>query len=101
MSRKGEAKKRKAERLRNKKLIERYPWIWPVDWHWKRIQSYNFTMYDDVPTGWKRAFGKIMLEEYREALIRCNYLDSDSFYKHAYYNKQEQSVCDYLRETRN
>lgn len=53
MSRKGEAKKRKAERLRNKKLIERYPWIWPVDWHWKRIQSYNFTMYDDVPTGWK------------------------------------------------
>ena len=32
MSRKGKAKKRKAERLRNKKLIERYPWIWPVDW---------------------------------------------------------------------
>ena len=75
MSRKGEAKKRKSERLRNKKLIERYPWIWPVDWHWKRIQSYNFTMYDDVPTGWKRAFGKIMLEEYREVLIRNNYLD--------------------------
>ena len=59
MSRKGEAKKRKAERLRNKKLIERYPWISPVDWHWKRIPSYDFTMYDDVPKGWKRAFGKI------------------------------------------
>ena len=38
MSRKSEAKKRKAERLRNKKLIDRYPWIWPVDWHWKWIQ---------------------------------------------------------------
>lgn len=75
MSRKGEAKKRKAERLRNKKLIDRYPWISPVNWHWKRIPSYDFTMYDDVPKGWKRAFGKIMLEEYREALIRCNYLD--------------------------
>ena len=103
MSRKGIAKKRKAERLRNKKLIDRYPWILPVNWHWKRIPSYDFTMYDDVPKGWKRAFGKIMLEEYREALIRCNYLDkfqwiqvketiwidtSDSFYKHAFYNKQ-------------
>lgn len=75
MSRKGEAKKRKAKRLRNKKLIERYPWIWPVNWHLKRIHSYDFTMYDDVPTGWKKAFGKIMLEEYREALIRHNYLD--------------------------
>ena len=58
MSRKGEAKKRKAERLRNKKLIDRYPWISPVNWHWKRIPSYDFTMYDDVPKGWKRAFGK-------------------------------------------
>ena len=75
MSRKGKAKKRKAERLRNKKLIDRYPWISPVNWHWKRIPSYDFTMYDDVPKGWKRAFGKIMLEEYREALIRCNYLE--------------------------
>ncbi len=31
-------------------------------------------MYDDVPIGWKRAFGKIMLEEYREVLIRNHYL---------------------------
>ena len=46
-----------------------------MDWHWKGIPSYDFTMYDDVPTGWKRAFGKIMLEEYREVLIRHNYLD--------------------------
>ena len=32
-------------------------------------------MYDDVPIGWKRAFGKIMLEDYRKVLIRNNYLD--------------------------
>lgn len=31
-------------------------------------------MYDDIPIGWKRAFGKIMLEDYREVLIRNNYL---------------------------
>ncbi|MBR1478154.1 MAG: hypothetical protein IJ608_09375 [Lachnospiraceae bacterium] len=31
MSRKCDAKRRKAERLRNKKLIARYPWIRPVD----------------------------------------------------------------------
>ena len=74
MSRKGEAKRRKAQMLRNKKLVKRYPWIAPVDWNWNRIKGYSFTMYDDVPIGWKRAFGKIMLEEYREVLIRNHYL---------------------------
>ena len=48
MSRKGDAKRRKVERLRNKKLIARYPWIRPVDWHWRNIKGYDFTMYDDV-----------------------------------------------------
>jgi signal transduction histidine kinase len=33
MSRKGEAKRRKAEMLRNKKLVKSYPWIAIVDWH--------------------------------------------------------------------
>ncbi len=75
MSRKKEAKRRKAVRLKNKKLIARYPWIRPVNWHWQRIKVYAFTMYDDVPIGWKRAFGKIMLEDYREVLIRNDYLD--------------------------
>jgi hypothetical protein len=60
--------------LRNKKLVKRYPWIAPVDWNWNRVKGYSFTMYDDVPIGWKRAFGKIMLEEYREVLIRNHYL---------------------------
>ena len=74
MSRKGEAKRRKTEMLRNKKLVKRYPWIAPVDWHWNKVKDYSYTMYDDVPIGWKRAFGKIMLEEYRDVLIRYHYL---------------------------
>ena len=74
MNKKGEAKRRKTQMLRNKKLVKRYPWIAPVDWNWNRIKGYSFTMYDDVPIGWKRAFGKIMLEEYREVLIRNHYL---------------------------
>ena len=74
MNRKGEAKRRKMQMLRNKKLVKRYPWIAPVDWNWNRIKGYSFTMYDDVPIGWKRAFGEIMLEEYREVLIRNHYL---------------------------
>ena len=74
MSRKGDAKRRKAERLRNKKLIARYPWIRPVDWRLRSIKGYDFTMYDDVPVGWKRAFGKIMLEDYREVLIKNDFL---------------------------
>ena len=75
MSRKGQAKKRKTRILRNKKLIERYPWIRPVGWHFERLKTYSYTMYDDIPVGWKRAFGKIMLEEYRDVLIRHKYLD--------------------------
>ena len=74
MSRKGEAKRRKTKILRNKKLIKRYPWIALVDWHGNKVNDYSYTMYDDVPIGWKRAFGKIMLEEYREVLIRNHYL---------------------------
>ena len=74
MSRKDEAKKRKAKFLRNKKLVKRYPWIAPVGWKWNKVKDYSYTMYDDVPIGWKRAFGKIMLEEYREVLIRNHYL---------------------------
>ena len=74
MSRKGEAKRRKTKILRNKKLIKRYPWIALVDWYGNKVNDYSYTMYDDVPIGWKRAFGKIMLEEYREVLIRNHYL---------------------------
>lgn len=73
MSRKGKAKRRKSEMLRNKKLVKRYPWIAPVDWFGNRVKEYGFTMYDDIPIGWKRAFGKIMLEDYREVLIKNNY----------------------------
>ena len=75
MTRKGKSKRRKAVRLRNKKLIARYPWIRPVGWHFERLKTYDFTMYDDVPKGWKRAFGKLMLEEYRDVLIRHGILD--------------------------
>lgn len=72
---KSDAKRRKAERQRNKKLIARYPWIRPVDLHWRSIKGYDFTMYDCVPVGWKRAFGKIMLEDYREVLIKNGFLN--------------------------
>lgn len=75
MSRKREAKRRKTKMLRNKKLVKRYPWIAIVDWHRNNVKDYSYTMYDDVPNGWKRAFGKIMLEEYREVLIRNHYLN--------------------------
>lgn len=75
MTRKGKAKKRKAIMLKNKKMIERYPWIRPVGWRFEKLKTYSFTMYDEIPPGWKRAFGKIMLEEYRDELIKHDYLD--------------------------
>jgi hypothetical protein len=46
----------------------------PYDRNGNKVNDYSYTMYDDVPIGWKRAFGKIMLEEYREVLIRKHYL---------------------------
>ena len=69
-----ETKKRKRNRLRNKKLLKRYPFLVPVDLWFKKIPTkrhkYDFTMYDDIPKGWRLAFGEDLLKSIRDTLIK-------------------------------
>lgn len=55
----------------NKKLIERYPWLLPHNrWTDEVIKDYDysFTELDDMPNGWRAAFGEEMCEEIQQAL---------------------------------
>lgn len=66
------SKKLKAERIRNKKLCKRYPWLIPRNrWtdyiSWVK-QPYDHTELDDMPKGWRIAFGDIWCEEIDKAI---------------------------------
>lgn len=66
----------------NKELVERYPFLLPRNvWTDNIIPDYNyeFTEYDNIATGWRIAFGKFLLEDLREALVKTNYLDEFRF----------------------
>ena len=70
--------KKKQLKRRNKKLVERYPWLLPYNvWTDKVPKDYDYayTEADSFPDGWRKAFFKEMHEELREELIRCNFLD--------------------------
>lgn len=61
----------------NKKLCERYPFLIPRSWTGEPIKdyAYEWTYLDDIPEGWKKAFGVQMCEELRNILIEADYLD--------------------------
>lgn len=62
----------------NKKLIERYPFLSPRNRWDDTISSsydYTYTELDDMPKGWRIAFGIKMLEEIRAELIKNDFLD--------------------------
>lgn len=66
------------EQKKNKELIERYPFLLPRnDWtgEVEEDYDYSYTILDDMPKGWRKAFGEQLCEELREALIKVNYLD--------------------------
>ena len=62
----------------NKKLVEKYPFLRLSDeWTGDHFDDDDFayTWLDDMPYGWRKAFGEQMCDEIKEELIRCNYLD--------------------------
>lgn len=60
----------------NKKLIANYPFLKPYTGFWSSGDyDYSYTLIDDMPKGWKKAFGKQLCEEIRKDLVKCNYLD--------------------------
>ena len=66
------------KQLDNWILVGKYPFLIPrYDWSGEIIEDYDYmsTYLDDIPVGWKIAFGEIMCEEIKQELIRCNYLD--------------------------
>lgn len=65
--------KKKQRKLRYKKLCKRYPFLIIRTWDDKPL-DFNFTYLDDMPEGWKRAFGIDMCEDIRQVLIKANYL---------------------------
>lgn len=78
--------KKKRERIRNKELCERYPFLIPrnrwtgkILWEYPRsswfyVRPYTFTELDAMPTGWRKAFGIQMCEEIKNVLIKGKYL---------------------------
>ena len=60
------------EREYNKQLIEQYPFLMPYNrWTGEPIEDYNYEYIwlDDMPDGWRNAFGLQMCEELKQALL--------------------------------
>lgn len=68
-------KKKKKERLRNKKLIKQYPWLQPLDWYGRPIKHFDYssTWLDDMEPGWCIAFGMMMVKEIDAILHKAHY----------------------------
>lgn len=74
---KKERRVEKARRIANRKLIKTYPFLMPYNvWSGKKIKGYNyeFTWADDLPTGWNKAFGSLMWEDFKNALKPGDYI---------------------------
>ena len=78
--------KKKKIKQRNKYLCKRYPFLIPYHYwtgkcmwenkhSWYYTPKYSYTELDDMPDGWRKAFGIQMCEELREELIKFNYLN--------------------------
>ena len=71
--------KKKVKRRENKKLVERYPFLKPHNYYCGYLEidnyKYDYTLLDEMPTGWRKRFGLVMCEMIREALIKDNLLN--------------------------
>ena len=66
------------KQLDNWILCGKYPFLIPrYDWSGEIVKDYDYTStyLDDIPVGWKIAFGEMMCEEIKQELVRCNYLN--------------------------
>lgn len=64
-------KRKKKIQTRNRKLVEKYPWLIPRnDWTGKIIDGYDYTWteLDGWPKGWVKAFGRVFADELGAAL---------------------------------
>ena len=62
----------------NRDLIDKYPWLKPWNrWTGKTSKDYDyeFTELDDMPEGWRIAFGDQMVEEIHQQLVKYDYVN--------------------------
>lgn len=74
--------KKKQIKMRNKKLVKEFPFLLPRNvWTDKvpKDYKYEYTRYEELPDGWRKAFGKELLEELKESLTKHNYLNEFRF----------------------
>ena len=59
----------------NKELIEKYPWLQIRNvWTNEKLDD-ELSWLDDLPEGWRKAFGLQMIEELDQILRKANYQD--------------------------
>ena len=70
------------DQLKNWILINKYPFLIPKYWNRNTMQyevdkdyKYTFTLLDEMPDGWRKAFGEMLCEEIYNALVECGGLD--------------------------
>lgn len=70
------------KQLDNWILIGKYPFLLPTYWNHETMQyevdkdyKYSFTKLDEMPDGWRKAFGEMMCKEIYDALVKCNGLN--------------------------
>ena len=64
-------------KFNNQLLISRYPFLLPRnDWTGEVSEDYDYeyTLLDEIPEGWRNAFGMILMEELRKACLKTHYL---------------------------
>ena len=70
------------KQIKNKELIEQYPFLQPRNVWTDEIPEdfdYNYTRLDEIPDGWREAFGIELCEELRGVLEETNYLEKFRF----------------------
>ena len=68
----------KAIQIRTRKLIKKYPWLYPrYDWSGKKVKpfDYSFTELDCLPDGWIKTFVDMMCEEIHQDLLKNHYVN--------------------------
>ena len=57
-------------KIKNRILVDKFPWLMPVNvWTGKPLEDYDYsyTLYDEIPDGWRKCFGKMMIKEMHKA----------------------------------
>ena len=67
--------KKKQTKMKYKRICKRYPFLIIRNWKTDEPIEYPYTYLDDMPYGWKRAFGIQMCEEIRQTLLKADYLN--------------------------